>query len=85
MTTKVIPERKVTTCDCCGVECQGSNFVHEGKLALRRAGLDFQGCPVADATVRMDLCDRCNDKIAHAINAACTSIRAGQPQGGSNG
>lgn len=56
----------------------GVNHVHQGKLTLVRAGLDFQGHPVADASVTMDLCDRCNDKLAHAINERVGFIRSGQ-------
>lgn len=75
MTKKQIPAQTITTCDCCGVECKGSNYVHEGKLTLTRAALDFQGCPVADATIRLDLCDRCNSAIGDAVSKCAESIR----------
>ena len=76
MTRKAILASTVITCDCCGVECAGSNYVHEGKLTLTRAALDFQGCPVADASIRLDLCDRCNSEIGSAINEAASRLRA---------
>lgn len=71
MSTTKIPARTIVTCDKCGAECvPGKNFLHGGRLTLARAALDFQGMPVADATVVMDLCDRCNDKMLDAINTA---------------
>ena len=76
MSRKEIPAKSVITCDCCGVACAGGNYVHEGKLTLTRAALDFQGCPVADATIRLDLCDRCNSEIGSAINEAANRLRA---------
>lgn len=76
MSKQTIPERHIITCDCCGVECKGPNYVHEGRLTLTRAALDYQGCPVSDATVRMDLCDRCNNLIGDAISRVVGSKRA---------
>lgn len=70
MSRKAIPAQVVITCDCCGVECAGGNYVHEGKLTLTRATLDFQGCPVADASIRLDLCDPCNSVLGAAIKEA---------------
>ena len=70
-----IPATAIRHCDCCGMECTPKNFVHEGKLVLTRAALDFQRQPVADATIRIDLCDRCNYRIGDAINAEQKAIK----------
>lgn len=75
MTTTNIPAMKLVACDSCGAECSLKNYIHEGKLTLTRAALDYQGNPVADATIRLDLCDRCNAVIGDAINVAVLAAK----------
>lgn len=76
MAVKNVPAQTVITCDRCGVECKTRNYIHNSKLTLVRAGLDFQGQAVADASIRADLCDRCSDKVLAAVSAA---LKEGAP------
>lgn len=70
MSRNEIPARTVILCDRCRIECEGgNNFKHTGRLVLTRAALD-RGVPVADASIRMDLCDPCVDVVAAAIEQA---------------
>ena len=65
-----IPAKTIKTCDACGVEDSGHNFRHGCVLKLERAALDWHNAPVADASIRRDLCDTCQYKVSIAINEA---------------
>jgi len=71
----VIPEKVVTTCDCCGVELTASNSRHEGYLFLKQHALDLQGFACADASIKHDLCDTCLSRISTAINVVYKGSR----------
>lgn len=75
MTTKTFPEYTITTCDACGVDCTAQNRRASGALILKRDTLDFSGHPVADGSMRLDLCDRCLATIALDIQAAREMLR----------
>lgn len=62
------PATTTIVCDCCGTE--GYQQYHGCTLTVGRAALDFQGQPVADASVVRDLCPSCTDIVVAAINKA---------------
>lgn len=70
---KTIPEQRIFVCDCCQQE--GVHHAKGTKLILKRNALDYQGQPVADGTVELDLCDECDGKVSEAINAVCIEVR----------
>ena len=72
-----IPARTVFKCDACGNEAELASGLRPhgwSKLVLYRDALDFQGTPVADGTIRRDLCDDCTIQTVNAINSVkyCT-------------
>jgi hypothetical protein len=81
VTTKTIPEHKIVTCDCCGVECTKDNRRVNGILHVKQDGLDYAGHAVGDNSIKLDLCDACLSPIVKAMNAAITERRA-TPKGG---
>lgn len=72
MGTKQVPQSYIHSCDGCDV-VQRSEHVsrpkHWSDLTLSQDAYDYQGCAVADATVRRLLCNACTEKVAAAINA----------------
>ncbi|MGN8062755.1 hypothetical protein ACTJK4_13945 [Ralstonia sp. 22111] len=78
MTTKTIPARTITTCDCCGVEMTGKNSRLDGGIKIKENGLDFQGMAVADASRSFDLCDDCLPKVKRAINDVFEAAATGE-------
>ena len=76
MTTRKIPATNEITCDACGgIVGKGVTNIQSGKLTLNQSALDWGGCPVADGSVVMDLCDSCLGKVASAINAVVKTIK----------
>lgn len=67
MSTRTIPAQTIVTCDCC--KRSGTRRVKSAAIVLHRNALDWHGDPVADGTIRFDLCDECESLIAKAINA----------------
>lgn len=68
MSTKIIPEQKIVTCDGCEKQLTNKNHVHGGKLHVTRHALDMQGHAVASNDVNLDLCDSCVYRVSRAIN-----------------
>lgn len=83
MTTTTIPERTFITCDCCKRKCGNetgqARRSMSGGLIVQRDALDFQGCAVADGSVKRDLCDSCLHAVSEAINEVCQRIAHGIP------
>lgn len=83
MATRTVPEEKWFVCDVCGAEeqtprSQGKGLrLHGGRLVLKRDALDHHNAPVADASVKRDLCDKCLNIITKAVNAAAERIQNG--------
>lgn len=84
MSTKVIPERSIVTCDCCRREIgtDGVNRAMNGAMKIRRAALDYAGYPCASADVELDLCDSCLTTVCAAVNKACEGVRAAMQEAG---
>lgn len=76
MSTKVIPQQTIKTCDACLRVIDGRNSRESGGLILKRDALDMQGSACADASVKLDLCDRCLSTVDKAINDAVAAARA---------
>lgn len=76
MSVTSIPAKTIKNCDCCKVVMDNKTARQEGALTLKAHALDFQGCPVADATRRLDLCDGCLYTVGNAIDAAIASASA---------
>jgi len=68
MTTIKIPEKIVTTCDCCQVVLDAGNHHDEGMLSLKSLARDMHGQGVGNDGFNMDLCDRCLAKVKKAID-----------------
>lgn len=75
MTIKKVPAYDEVTCDCCNKVCEPQNLRKSAKLILYQSGLDYSGCPVGDATIRWDLCDRCASIIGVAIVNEIESVQ----------
>ena len=67
---KKIPARDDIYCDRCGKLCEKSDRRQNGHLVVNQDALDYQGCAVADGTVKFDLCDHCLNVVSDAINKA---------------
>lgn len=66
-----LPEKTIVTCDICKRSTDGEPRTYwrqNGGLVLKRDALDMHGHPCADASVRLDLCDVCLQKVSEAIN-----------------
>lgn len=72
MSTKTIPAQTIKTCDCCGIVVDRKNGRQEGGLVLKAHALDMQGSPCADATRKLDLCDRCLYDVTKAVDVVLT-------------
>jgi hypothetical protein len=73
-----IPAKWLVKCDGCGftVEQTFNNRPAKWmKLRLERDALDYQGAPVADASVERLLCEKCGAKVAEAINASVAKAK----------
>jgi hypothetical protein len=77
-----IPAKTLKTCDRCGVTMDGKNSSQEGALHIKAHALDWQGMPCADASRKLDLCNRCLYDVCAAIDAAIKSDVPVQPLGG---
>lgn len=77
MSTKKIPERIETTCDCCGRTDEAVGFIKKAKLTFNQRSLDMHNNPAGDATISRDLCDTCAGIMTAAINEAHNKIRKG--------
>lgn len=66
---KQIPAITEIYCDVCKILCDKSNRPRSGHLDLHKDALDYGGCPVADGSYHLDLCDGCLDKIDDSIRA----------------
>lgn len=75
MSTTIIPAKTIVTCDCCAAECNQQNRREMGELNLRQHGLDMAGHAVADASIHLDLCDRCLGALRAVVNATAEGIR----------
>lgn len=73
MAEHIIPERRYSTCDVCGVERTKATANYDARLTLKRDAIDYQGNACADASVKRDLCDACHDAIAAAVNMAISA------------
>ena len=73
MAVREIPASYESTCDGCGAKyasASKSRPPHWSNLIIERDAYDFQGCAVADGTIRRLLCDVCANAAAKAINEA---------------
>lgn len=72
------------TCDCCKAT---EEMASRGRpkywidLHILRDAYDFQGCAVADGSVKLLLCKACADSAQKALNASFDERRAALPQG----
>ena len=73
MTTKVIPEKRIFICDCCGKE--DPRRVKKAVLTISRHALDYLGQAAANGTRSIELCDTCESDIVEVINATQLLIR----------
>lgn len=76
MAVREIPAAVIMVCDGCGKEIEQPSKnrpAHWSDLHILRDAYDFQGCAVADASVRRQLCSECSTVVFHAVN---TAIRA---------
>lgn len=76
MSTKTIPAQTIKTCDCCDTVMNGKTARQEGALILKAHALDMQGHACADATRKLDLCDRCLYKVGKAIDDCLALLSA---------
>ena len=70
MTVIRIPEQTIIQCDNCGGKSGDAPFATHSRLLFKRDALDYQGSACADASVTLDLCDVCAEKVRVAINEA---------------
>lgn len=68
MSTKVIPQQTIITCDLCGMEC--GNKLHDiamrrrnGRIIIEQTLLDLCGDPAAGGKDVYDLCDGCLSEL----------------------
>jgi len=76
---KTIPSQTIKTCDSCGVSITAQNGRQEGALHVKAHALDMQGFACADASRKIDLCDRCLYSVSSAIDAAMRAARLATP------
>lgn len=67
MSTKIIPAVTLVFCDCCQEQIRDGHRRMSAALHLKRDGLYYQGSPVGDASIQMDLCDSCAMAMQSAI------------------
>jgi hypothetical protein len=70
-------------CDCCkSVEASSSRSrpKYWCDLHVLRDAYDFQGCAVADGSVKLLLCLNCGEKVTKAMNAVFDEVRAAGEQ-----
>jgi hypothetical protein len=75
MGERKIPETYEYECDACErTETMGRRArpKYWTELTLSRDAYDYQGCAVADGTVKRLLCAECSEKVSAAINASLT-------------
>jgi hypothetical protein len=77
MAVKTIPSQTIKTCDACGVSITAQNGRQEGALHVKAHALDMQGFACADASRKLDLCDRCLYSVCQAIDAAIAATKRG--------
>ena len=80
MSERTEPKRTITVCDICRCEKEGGRapgWLHNGGFTVKRDALDGYNIPVADATVKRDLCDNCLDRVSAVVNAEAERIRGG--------
>jgi hypothetical protein len=70
-----IPAQTEIICDCCKVVCDNQNRLHSAVLTLKRDAVDMHNIPCADASLSLDLCDKCAKSISNAVNEACSRLR----------
>lgn len=79
-----LPARKLFKCDCCGATTEESASTsrpsHWCNLHVLRDAYDFQGCAVADASVKLLLCTPCTTATVAAVNAVVDEVRAAIPK-----
>lgn len=66
-------------CDCCkAVETMNSRGrpKYWSDFHILRDAYDYQGCAVADGSVKLLLCLKCGEAATKAVNAAFDQIRA---------
>lgn len=77
MGTKAIPQFFLHTCDGCGAEVKNAEVQRPkywADLIIHQDAYDYQGCAVADGSVRRLLCGDCKKKVADAINTAIMRV-----------
>lgn len=84
MAMREIPAAFEFTCDGCGVTRSGRTKdrpAYWGELILAQDAYDYQGCAVADGTIRHTLCDECRRAVIATVNtaiAARASLQTGE-------
>jgi hypothetical protein len=73
MTVKKIPMKYLFTCNLCELEVEQESDIskpsHWSRLALFRDAHDYSGAAVANADIKLDLCQPCTKAIVTAINS----------------
>lgn len=78
MAATEVPTSWRMTCDACGaveVKPAKSRPAHWIDLHLLRDAYDYQGCAVADGSIKLLLCAACADCVTKAINASLEERR----------
>ena len=82
MTTQIIPESRITLCDCCNCRCDKTlgygRRVQEGRIDIKQHALDMLGSPAACGDISLELCDSCLNRITTAMNNEMRIIRSGE-------
>lgn len=79
MAVREIAARFAYACDGCGASEDMPNEQrpkHWSDLHILRDAYDFQGCAVADGSVKLTLCLECGNAAATAVNKALDDRRA---------
>jgi len=76
MAVRLILAQSIKTCDACGKE---GPFRTQSHWKLARAALDYQGSVCADATVELDLCDDCQQRLSNCLNSEVERIKQENP------
>lgn len=82
MSLRKIEENFRHICDGCGAEettASTSRPTHWSDLHILRDAYDFQGCAVADGSVKLNLCLGCGNAAATALNQALDGRKQDHP------
>ncbi len=79
MSVREIPAAYEFKCDVCGAVVEGTSNSRPtfwGELNVIKDAHDYQGCAVADGSVKRLLCEKCLSAIGKAVNDTAEELRA---------